>query len=139
MNINEKELNSALVPEETENGVYISDDVISTISSVAAKSVNGVYGMYTSLTGGFAEFLGKKNSSKGVKSVIEGKNCEIDLYIIVEYGAIIPDICWEIQDKVKCDVEAMTGLNVTAVNVNVEGVNVVKPAEKTEKPADAVE
>ena len=39
MNINEKELNSALVPEETENGVYISDDVISTISS----------GVYTSL------------------------------------------------------------------------------------------
>jgi len=67
MNINEKELDSALFSEENESNVIISDDVISTISAVAAKNVKGVYGMYTSLTGGFAEFLGKKNSSKGVR------------------------------------------------------------------------
>lgn len=134
--INEKELDTALFPEENENGVLISEDVISTISSVAAKSVKGVYGMYTSLSGGFAEFLGKKNSSKGVKVVIEGQTCIIDLYIVVEYGAIIPDICWEIQDKVKNDVEAMTGLSVISVNINVEGVNVVKPAEAASSAPD---
>ena len=143
MNLNEKELDSALFSEENESNVMISDDVISTISSVAAKGVCGVFGMYTSLTGGFAEFLGKKNSSKGVKVTIEGQTCEIDMYIIVEYGAIIPDVCWEIQDKVKNDVEAMTGLSVTAVNINVEGVNVVKPSEekadKSDKAQDATE
>ena len=139
MNLNEKEIDSALFSEDNESNVIISDDVISTISSVAAKGVGGVFGMYTSLTGGFAEFLGKKNSSKGVKVTIEGQACEIDMYIIVEYGAIIPDVCWEIQDKVKNDVEAMTGLSVTAVNINVEGVNVVKPSEEKADKSDKVQ
>lgn len=126
MDFNEKEIDKALFSEENESNVIISEDVISTISSVAAKNISGVYGMYTTLSGGFAEFLGKKNNSKGVKVNIEGQHCEVDLFIIVEYGAIIPDVCWEIQDKVKNDIEAMTGLNVIAVNVNVEGINVLK-------------
>lgn len=129
MNIDEKDLNIGLgieVAETSENGVAISDEVISIIASVAAKSVKGVYGMYTSISGGFAEFLGKKNTSKGVKVVIDGNSCVIDVYIVVEYGTVIPDISWEIQDKVKADVEAMTGLIVKGVNVNVEGVNVIK-------------
>ena len=137
MNIDEKDLNIGLGidadegVENTENGVSISDEVISIIASVAAKSVKGVYGMYTSISGGFAEFLGKKNQSKGVKVAIEGDSCVIDVYIVIEYGAIIPDISWEIQDKVKNDVEAMTGLTVKAVNVNVEGVNVLKTNEES--------
>ena len=129
MNIDEKELNSYFNIDEVKDSVVISDEVISIISSVAAKSVKGVAGMYTSLSGGFAEFLGKKNFSKGVKVSIDGSDCVIDVYITVEYGTIIPDISWEIQDKVKNDVEAMTGLNVTSVNVNVEGVNVGKETE----------
>jgi len=136
MNIDEKDLNVGLgieTVENNENGITISEEVISIISSVAAKSVKGVFGMYTSISGGFAEFLGKKNQSKGVKVLIDGNTCVIDVYIVVEYGTVIPDISWEIQDKVKNDVEAMTGLNVKAVNVNVEGVNVIKPKEETEK------
>ena len=135
MNIDEKDLNVGLgieTAENTENGISISDEVISIISSVAAKSVKGVYGMYNSISGGFAEFLGKKNQSKGVKVLIDGNTCVIDVYIVVEYGTIIPDISWEIQDKVKNDVEAMTGLAVKAVNVNIEGVNVIKVKEETE-------
>lgn len=135
MNINEKDLNTGLgieTAENTENGISISDEVISIISSVAAKSVKGVYGMYNSISGGFAEFLGKKSQSKGVKVLIDGNTCVIDVYIVIEYGTIIPDISWEIQDKVKNDVEAMTGLTVKAVNVNVEGVNVIKAKEETD-------
>lgn len=136
MNINENDLNTGLDLDKTqsvEDGISISDEVISKISSVAVKSVEGVYGMYTSISGGFAEFLGKKSQSKGVKVVFEEKSCIIDVYIVIEYGAVIPDIAWEIQDKVKADVEAMTGLVVKAVNVNVEGVNVIKPKEETVK------
>ena len=139
MNIDEKDLNVGLgieTVEDNENGITISEEVISIISSVAAKSVKGVFGMYTSIPGGFAEFLGKKSQSKGVKVLIDGNTCVIDVYIVIEYGTVIPDISWEIQDRVKNDVEAMTGLNVKAVNVNVEGVNVIKPKEEKEKPEE---
>ncbi len=134
MNIDDKDLEKGLENQEVlnmDNGIFISGDVISTIASVAAKSVKGVFGMYTTISGGFAEFLGRKNQSKGVKVLVEGKDCTIDVFIVIEYGTIIPDISWEIQDKVKNDVEAMTGLNVKNVNVNVEGVNVTKVKEET--------
>lgn len=136
MNIEEKNVNIALDADK-EGNVVISDDVISVISSVAAKGVKGVFGMNTSLSGGFAEFLGKKNPSKGVKVQLDGNNCVIDVYVTVEYGAVIPDVAWEIQERVKNDVEAMTGLDVTAVNVNIEGINVIK--EKEEAAAEKTE
>ena len=43
--------------------------------------------------------------------------------IIVEYGSRIPDVAFEIQNRVKKAVESMTGLKVEEVNVHVQGVN----------------
>lgn len=118
------------VSEEQENidtgSINISNEVVSIVASLAASSVKGVSGMVSSISGGFAELLGKKNMSKGVKVNVTEKTVSLDLSIIVEYGAKIPDVAWKIQEKVKNEVEAMTGLNVTAVNVSVEGVNVPK-------------
>ncbi len=120
---------------EKQGSVVISDEVVGVISAIAAKSVEGVNGMQTSLTGGFVEFLGKKNPSKGVKVALDGENVEIDLSICVNYGAKIQDVAWEIQGKVKNEVEAMTGFNVKAVNVNVDGI-VMPKEEKEEKDAE---
>lgn len=111
--------------------VNISNDVVSIVASLAASSVKGVSGMVSSISGGIAELLGKKNMSKGVKVNVTDKDVTLDLSIIVEYGAKIPDVAWEIQEKVKSEVEAMTGLTVSAVNVSVEGVSV--PKEDSDK------
>ena len=48
---------------------------------------------------------------------------KIDVNIIVEYGSRIPDVAFEIQNRVKKSVENMTGLKVEEVNVHVQGVN----------------
>ena len=48
---------------------------------------------------------------------------KIDVNIIVEYGSRIPDVAFEIQNRVKKAVESMTGLKVEEVNVHVQGVN----------------
>lgn len=124
--------------------VNISNDVVSIVASLAASSVKGVSGMVSSMSGGIAELLGKKNMSKGVKVSVSDKDVTLNLSIIVEYGAKIPDVAWEIQEKVKSEVEAMTGLNVIAVNVSVEGVNVPKSdagkiAAQPVKSVDAAE
>ena len=47
---------------------------------------------------------------------------KIDVNIIVEYGTRIPDVAFEIQNRVKKSVENMTGLKVVEVNVHVQGV-----------------
>ena len=73
----------------------------------------------------FAEMLGKKNFSKGVKVEVGEKEAAVDLYIIVEYGVRIPDIALTVQEKVKSAIENMTGLEVVEVNVHVQGVGFV--------------
>ena len=74
--------------------------------------------------GGISEVLsGKKNLSKGIKVESGEKETKIDVNIIVEYGTRIPDVAFEIQNKVKAAVESMTGLKVVEVNVHVQGVS----------------
>ena len=137
MSVEEKNLNTNI---DKDGNISISADVIATIAAIAAKSIDGVFGMVSSLTGGFAELLGKKNPSKGVKVAINDKDVKIDMFVIVEYGVKIPDVAWEIQVKVKNEVEAMTGLNVTSVNVNIEGVNTaVTVSDAQDAPEEVLE
>ncbi len=137
MSVEEKNLNTNI---DKDGNISISNDVIATISAIAAKSIEGVSGMTNSITGGFAELLGKKNPGKGVKVAINGRDVKIDMYVIVEYGVKIPDVAWEIQGKTKSEVEAMTGLNVVAVNVNIEGVNTnIAEEPVTEEVSEAEE
>ena len=113
--------------EEVENGsegIKIASDVIAVIAGVAVSEVSGVYSMAGGFAGGITEALrGKKNLAKGIKVDTEGEIVKIDVNIIVEYGTRIPDVAFEIQNRVKTAVENMTGLKVEEVNVHVQGVN----------------
>ena len=67
--------------------------------------------------------------SKGIKVDVGEKETKIDVNIIVEFGVRIPDVAFEIQNRVKKAVENMTGLKVVEVNVHVQGVNIEKTEE----------
>ena len=110
---------------KTENeGIQISNDVVAVIAGVAVSEVPGVSGMAGGFAGGISEVLsGKKNLAKGIKVEVTQTQAKIDVNIIVEYGSRIPDVAFEIQNRVKKAVESMTGLKVEEVNVHVQGVN----------------
>lgn len=135
-NKNEMDDNSEIIPieegsiitEEDTNGISISEEVVATIAGMAAQEVKGVASMNAN---GIGEMFGRK--TKGVKVQTGEKDTVIDINVTVEYGARIPDIAWEVQNKVKTQVEAMTGLNVVAVNVYVQGVSM--PKKKQEQKA----
>lgn len=115
------------------NNIKIADDVVAVIAGVAVSEVNGVYEMSGGFAGGISEVLsGKKNLAKGIKVEVNDKTTKIDVNIIVEYGTRIPDVAFEIQNKVKKAVETMTGLSVTEVNVHVQGVNTTNKLENKE-------
>lgn len=126
---------------KTENeGIQISNDVVAVIAGVAVSEVQGVYGMAGGFAGGISEvFSGKKNMAKGIKVDVEGDKAKIDVNIIVEYGSRIPDVAFEIQNRVKKSVENMTGLKVEEVNVHVQGVNTdtAKKEETVEENSDS--
>lgn len=113
--------------------IKIADEVVGIIAGIAATEVKGVAGMSGGIAGGIAQILGRKNLSKGVKVEVGDREAAIDLYIIVEYGAKIPEVAWEVQESVKNAVETMTGLNVVEVNINIQGVNTEKEKEQKEE------
>ena len=104
------EENMGEVALENNANIKISDDVIAVIAGVAASEVQGVAEMSGGFAGGISEVLsGKKNLSKGIKVESGEKETKIDVNIIVEYGIRIPDVAFEIQNRVKKAVESMTG------------------------------
>ena len=122
-----------IIASENE-GIKISNDVVASIAGIAVSEVSGVYSMAGGIAGGISEvFGGKKNLTKGIKVEIGEKETKIDVNIIVEYGVRIPDVAFEIQGRVKKSVESMTGLKVSAVNINVQGIKSNQENENKEE------
>ena len=129
VNVNVEENQGEVTLENT--NIKIADDVIAVIAGAAASEVPGVSSMAGGFAGGISEvFSGKKNFAKGIKIEAGEKETKIDVNIIVEFGVRIPDVAFEIQNRVKKAVENMTGLKVVEVNVHVQGVNADTTLEK---------
>lgn len=112
-----------------ENAVQISDEAIAMYAGIAISKVRGIYDK----AGGFKEvFKSKKNLTKGIRVENNGKSVKLDVNIIVEYGARIPDVAFEIQTLVKKSIESMTGLIVDEVNVHIQGVHALSQKERLE-------
>lgn len=121
----EKDINEEEKPEITtgnDENIKIANDVVASIAGVAVSEVQGVY----SMAGGITEIFGKKGLTKGIKVEVGEKDTKIDVNIIVEYGVRIPDVAFEIQNRVKKAVETMTGLNVASVNIHIQGINIAE-------------
>lgn len=134
------ETTEEIVSEGT-NSIRISNEAVATYAGIAVSEVSGVYGMAGGFAGITEALSGKKNLAKGIKVDVDEKSAKIDVNIIVEYGARIPDVAFEIQNGVKKSVENMTGLKVLEVNVHVQGVHAItdKEPEETIEPEEVNE
>lgn len=105
--------------------VNIVPEVIATIISRTVISIDGVAGLATHAKGGIGTLLGTKELEKGIKvDLKENKEVSTTISVILEYGSIIIQVAREIQKKVKEELENKTGLKVTSVNVNIQGVHI---------------
>jgi uncharacterized alkaline shock family protein YloU len=105
--------------------VNIVPEVIATIISRTVIGISGVAGLATRAKGGIGTLLGTKELEKGINvDLRENKEVSTTISVILEYGSIIIDVAKEIQKKVKGELEAKTGLKVTGINVNIQGVHI---------------
>ncbi len=131
MEENKEELQvSEEISVEGNDTVKISNEAVATYAGIAVSEVSGVYGMAGGFAGITEALSGKKNLAKGIKVDVGEKEAKIDVNIIVEYGARIPEVAFEIQSRVKKSVENMTGLKVLEVNVHVQGVHAATDDKK---------
>lgn len=109
--------------ERNELGVVkISKQVIAGIASRSARGVKGVKG----IGGGFLNRLGHVfgiDSFQSVKAeILTNGEVIVSVPIIIEYGQEISGIAYEVQEKVRKDIEELTGLEVLKIDVRVEEV-----------------
>lgn len=107
-----------------ENGsVQISEDVIAAIVSHAACEVEGVVGVNSKPGADIAELIGKKSWGRGLKvTVLEDDSISIDCNLTVNYGRNVVDVAKAAQVAITNALEAMSGIQIAAVNVNICGI-----------------
>lgn len=118
--------------DDNPNGtVSFASDVVATMAGLAATEIEGVFSMY-SQSSGFGNIFSrsskanKGNHTKGVKVDVVDDKVSVDVSIVVDYGTPVPTIAREIQENVKKTVETMSGLEVSHVDVHIQGVSFEK-------------
>lgn len=105
--------------------IYIAEDVMMKVVGYAALECYGIVAMSgKKATDGIVEWLGRENLSKGVQIRNVGDMLDVDLYIIVEYGISISEVCKTIVETVRYKLESMTGVKVRKVSISVEGIRI---------------
>ena len=109
--------------EEKIGAVKISDDVVAVCAVNATLKIAGVSDFSPVFSDNFSKnFFGKEPLYKGIKISQNEDGIALDVFVIVDYGVKIPAVAWDIQENVKKEVEEITGYNVKAVNIHVQGV-----------------
>ena len=105
--------------------IYITEDVMLKVAGYAALECYGIVAMSSKrATDGLVEWLGRENLAKGVQIRNVDDALDVELFIIVEYGISIAEVCKTIVDTVRYKLESMTGVAVRKVSVTVEGIRV---------------
>lgn len=106
--------------------VFINEEVMLKIVGYAALECYGIVAMSSKQRAkdGIVEWLGRENLSKGVQIRMVDDQLDVDLYIIVEYGISVAEVCKTIVEVVRYKLESMTGAKVRSVNISVEGIRI---------------
>jgi len=125
--------------EYLKNGqVHISTEVLSIITSIAAREIEGVQDASSGIVDELSSLFNKKNNTKGIKIEVKENNVYIDISINVEYGYNVNKVAEAVQERVAEKIENMTELNVTSVNVNVANVFIKEEEEEEEEVKDEI-
>ena len=113
-----------IMANEHRNGtIKFSDEVIAVCAANATLKTKGVADLAGDFTNLLSKsILGKELLSKGVKVSQTEEGVIVDVFVIVEYKVNIPSVAWDIQEHVKSEIVETTELKVSAVNTNIQGV-----------------
>ena len=118
----------------------IADSVVATIAAMATREVGGVYAMgagASRLMGSLRERLPGTQASvtQGVAVEVGERQAAVDLDLVIEYGAAIPDLAAAVRRNVITAVERMCGLEVAEVNISVDDIHL--PGDEETEPAES--
>jgi uncharacterized alkaline shock family protein YloU len=90
----------------------ISSDILASYAADAAREVDGVRGLVESAL----------HRHKGVRIIDDDGRVRVELHLVVEWGASIPEVGREVQQRVAAYLERMAKVDPEAVDVIVDEV-----------------
>jgi len=115
------------MPEAEKGNVGISRDVVTAIAGIAVSEVDGI----ANLRPGDGIFRRGDGMKRYVDTTVEGDIVTVTVRITAVYGNPIHKVAKQVQTRVKHEIERMTGLRVSAVNVDVQ--RLIQPEEPYEE------
>lgn len=109
--------------------IDITNESIATVVGMATTQNYGVVGMASKhqIRDGIQEILKQENYTKGVLVSVDNNDLVVvDVYIIVNYGTKISEICRNVQSSAKYELGRQLGIAANVVNVYVQGVRVIE-------------
>jgi uncharacterized alkaline shock family protein YloU len=116
--------------------INISNETIGNIVSLNLAEVKGVVGSrktimkeITDMLMGKASTNNLENASRTIKVEIKENNIFIDLFIIIKYRVRMPDIAWDIQNRIKEEVIKKIGIDIREINIHIQGIQFPKKTQ----------
>ncbi|MCX8103397.1 MAG: Asp23/Gls24 family envelope stress response protein [Candidatus Bipolaricaulota bacterium] len=100
--------------------ISIAEEVVSSIASIAAQEVEGLSGLKGTVADGLAALLSGEKRRGVAAQLSEDQSIRVRLKAVIQYGYPIHEVAQKVQAKVKQEIEGMTGLRVSAVDVYVQ-------------------
>lgn len=102
--------------------IKIAPEVVSIIAGISVEEVQGVHLISSGLSESVTSFLTRNTKGQGVKLGLSDGKLRVDVYVYLDYGTSVPEIAKKVQSKVNQQLLFMTELEVTEVNIHVEGI-----------------
>jgi uncharacterized alkaline shock family protein YloU len=90
----------------------ISSDIIASYAADAAREVDGVRGLVESTL----------HRHKGVRVLGEDGHMRVELHLAIDWGASIPDVGREVQQRVAAYLERMASVEIEAVDIVIDEI-----------------
>ena len=114
--------------QEEKTGINkISDDTLADYTVHVVQNIPGVINLSVGLSENLPKnIFGKVFNGKGVRICHTDDGLVIDIYVIVEFKAKIPQLAWEIQGIVKDKISKEIVEKIKEINIHVQGVDFPK-------------
>ena len=114
--------------------INISEETIESMVRLNLTDVKGVVGSKKTIIKEITNMLmgnanGIDNTSRNIKVEIKDNNIFIDLSIIIKYGVRIPDIAWDIQNRIKEELIRKIDSDAREINIHIQGIQFPKKAQ----------
>ena len=113
--------------------VQISESVLAVIAAIAAADVKGVAILKGDMDRAQISRADVRAISKIAKVKVVNGNLKVQMILNIRYGYSIPDVSRAVQEKVKENLENMTGIKVESVHVSISDVRMNLNSSKKTK------